>query len=122
MLLLLSRVWHCADGHLVRFRTSTSRCDDRLTMIVRTSCVTVKEKSAMERWESSLMSSTSLSQVFVHLSVIEASVAWSKSALKARCRICRRRGDGDRMLLCDGCDKGHHMYCLKPQMKVCTLL
>ena len=21
------------------------------------------------------------------------------------------------MLLCDGCDRGHHMYCLKPKLK-----
>ena len=37
--------------------------------------------------------------------------------LNARCRICRRKGDAEHMLLCDGCDRGHHMYCLKPPIK-----
>ena len=46
------------------------------------------------------------------------SITWNRSALNARCRICRRKGDAEKMLLCDGCDKGHHMYCLKPPLTV----
>merc|ERR1719430_1817528 len=37
--------------------------------------------------------------------------------MNTKCRICRRKTDSDRMLLCDGCDRGHHMYCLKPKVK-----
>lgn len=76
-----------------------------------------QQKPLVERWEESLMSSTSLSQLFVHLATLEKSVAWSKSILNARCRLCRRKGDAEHMLLCDGCDRGHHMYCLKPPLK-----
>ncbi|ELT88139.1 hypothetical protein CAPTEDRAFT_221184 [Capitella teleta] len=68
-------------------------------------------------WEASLRSASSLPQLFLHLAVLEKSVIWSKSALHARCRICRRKGDAEKMLLCDGCDRGHHMYCLKPAVK-----
>lgn len=57
-------------------------------------------------------------QVFVHLSSLERSVLWSRSVLNARCRICRRKGDADNMLLCDGCDRGHHTHCLRPRLKV----
>lgn len=77
-----------------------------------------KKTTPAERWEDSLMSSTSVSQLFLHLSVLENSITWGKSALNARCRICRRKGDAEHMLLCDGCDRGHHMYCLKPPVKV----
>ena len=38
--------------------------------------------------------------------------------MRARCRLCRRRGNADKMLLCDKCDRGHHMFCLKPPMTV----
>ncbi|XP_012285440.1 bromodomain adjacent to zinc finger domain protein 1A isoform X2 [Orussus abietinus] len=69
-----------------------------------------------ERWEHSLMFSTSWSQLFVHLSTLENSVAWGRSALNAQCRICRRRRDAEKMLLCDNCNKGHHLYCLKPKL------
>ena len=64
------------------------------------------------------MASTSLSQLFVHLAQLECSVQWSRSALNARCKLCRKRSDPEKMLLCDGCDKGFHMFCLTPKMKV----
>lgn len=74
-------------------------------------------KTLLERWEESLMSSTNLAQVFIHLSSLDNCVSWDKSVLNARCKICRRKGDAEHMLLCDGCDRGHHMYCLKPPIK-----
>ncbi|XP_043462023.1 bromodomain adjacent to zinc finger domain protein 1A isoform X2 [Leptopilina heterotoma] len=73
-------------------------------------------EEARDRWEHSLMTSTSWSQLFVHLSTLDNSIAWGKSALNAQCRICRRRRDAENMLLCDGCNKGHHLYCLKPKL------
>ncbi|GFT00434.1 bromodomain adjacent to zinc finger domain protein 1A [Nephila pilipes] len=72
--------------------------------------------SPLERWQESLVQCTSPSQLFVHLGTLERSVAWSRSVLKAHCRICRRRGDAENMLLCDGCNRGHHLYCLKPPL------
>ncbi|XP_034941274.1 bromodomain adjacent to zinc finger domain protein 1A isoform X2 [Chelonus insularis] len=69
-----------------------------------------------ERWEQSLMMSTSWSQLFLHVNTLEASLAWSKSILNARCRLCRKSRDAENMLLCDGCNKGHHLYCLKPKL------
>ncbi|CAH1991650.1 unnamed protein product [Acanthoscelides obtectus] len=32
------------------------------------------------------------------------------------CEICGSRDNEDRMLLCDGCDQGFHMYCLDPPL------
>lgn len=75
-----------------------------------------------ERWEQSLMASTSWSQLFVHLSTLENSVAWDRSILNAQCNICKRRRDAEKMLLCDGCNKGHHLYCLKPKLTVIIFL
>ncbi|KAK6628120.1 hypothetical protein RUM44_010602 [Polyplax serrata] len=72
--------------------------------------------NAMERWESSLMSSTSFAQVYLHIATLENSIQWNKSALNARCKVCRRGGDGENMLLCDSCDRGFHLYCLKPKL------
>ena len=75
----------------------------------------------MQYWEESLLGATSIPQIFLHLAVLEDCVLWSRSALKASCRICRRRGDGEKMLLCDSCNLGFHMYCLKPVVKVTEL-
>merc|ERR1712226_734911 len=73
--------------------------------------------SPLKKWEASLMNCTNLSQLFVHLTTLDNSIVWSKSILNTKCRLCRTKKDPERMLLCDGCDRGHHMYCLKPQVK-----
>ncbi|KAI7904086.1 uncharacterized protein BX663DRAFT_506344 [Cokeromyces recurvatus] len=32
------------------------------------------------------------------------------------CEICGKNEDEDKLLLCDGCNRGYHMYCLKPRL------
>lgn len=62
------------------------------------------------------MNCTTLSQIFIHLQTLDESIAWSKSVLNARCCMCKKKGDADKMLLCDKCDRGHHIYCLRPAL------
>ena len=98
--------------------TKTNEQADHNSSSSSTSCGDPgRQKTSLERWEESLLTCTNLSQVFVHLNTLDQSVAWSKSVLNARCRLCKRKGDAEHMLLCDGCDRGHHMYCLKPPIK-----
>ncbi|XP_039757443.1 bromodomain adjacent to zinc finger domain protein 1A isoform X2 [Pararge aegeria] len=74
------------------------------------------ELDALERWEVSLLESRSFAALALHLLALDSSVSWAASVLNASCRVCRRRADPDSMLLCDGCNKGHHLYCLKPKL------
>lgn len=76
------------------------------------------ELEALERWEQSLLESRSFAALALHLLALDGSVAWAASVLHACCRACRRRADPRSMLLCDGCNKGHHLYCLKPKLAV----
>ncbi|XP_022178490.1 bromodomain adjacent to zinc finger domain protein 1A-like isoform X1 [Myzus persicae] len=71
----------------------------------------------MDKWEMSLMNSLNFSQLFLHLITLEKSIEWSKSIMKVNCVLCRSNKDEDVMLLCDNCNKGHHIYCLKPKLK-----
>eukprot|EP00940_MAST-03C_sp_MAST-3C-sp2_P000565 g565.t1 len=32
------------------------------------------------------------------------------------CELCKRHDDDENMILCDRCDKGFHVYCLRPQL------
>ena len=32
------------------------------------------------------------------------------------CEVCKRTDEEDSLLLCDGCDKGYHTFCLKPPL------
>ncbi|XP_076463791.1 bromodomain adjacent to zinc finger domain protein 1A-like [Babylonia areolata] len=75
-----------------------------------------QRRAIYDRWEESALGATSLSQVFLHMAAFDKCVKWNRSTLKLRCRICRRMRDDDKMLLCDKCDRGHHIYCLKPPL------
>lgn len=77
-----------------------------------------EEYDVIDRWEQSLLASTSYSQIFLHYCTLDSCIMWSRSVLLARCRICHRQRDPENMLLCDECNKGHHMYCLKPKLTV----
>ncbi|KAB7493629.1 Bromodomain adjacent to zinc finger domain protein 1A [Armadillidium nasatum] len=75
-------------------------------------------RTPFERWEKSLMACTSFSQLFLHLATLDDSITWKRSAVtKKRCRVCKRQNDPNSMLLCDGCDGGYHMSCLRPKLK-----
>ncbi|ESO00418.1 hypothetical protein HELRODRAFT_175839 [Helobdella robusta] len=73
--------------------------------------------SNLFKWLSCVEGSNNFSHLYLCTVLLDMSIAWSKSALNARCKICRKKKDADLMLLCDGCDQGHHMYCLKPPLK-----
>lgn len=73
-------------------------------------------KDVLKCWEQSLLACTSYSQVFLHYGTLDGCIMWSRSALLARCRICKRQSDSENMLLCDSCNYGTHLYCLKPKL------
>ncbi|XP_075700265.1 bromodomain adjacent to zinc finger domain protein 1A isoform X2 [Rhinoderma darwinii] len=75
------------------------------------------QRTVLDRWRESLLSSSSLSQIFLHLSTLDHSILWSRSIRNARCKVCRKKGDGESMILCDGCERGHHIYCVRPKLK-----
>lgn len=75
-----------------------------------------KIRNRLSKWEQSLLSSTSLSQIYLHYYNLDSCICWHRSTLNAYCRICRRRTDSENMLLCDSCNRGHHLYCLKPKL------
>merc|ERR1712098_698434 len=64
-----------------------------------------------------LMACSTLGQLFIHLTTLDNSIVWSKSIMNTKCKICRRKQDPDKMLLCDGCDNAYQIYCLKPKLK-----
>lgn len=72
----------------------------------------------LDMWCVSLMKATSLAQVFLHYNILHDSIKWHKSSLNATCIFCRRRSDPDKMLLCDGCNAGKHLFCFKPKLTV----
>ncbi|TNN01484.1 hypothetical protein fugu_010866 [Takifugu bimaculatus] len=38
------------------------------------------------------------------------------SAENARCKVCRKKGDDEKLILCDECNKAFHLFCLRPAL------
>ncbi|KAH8383321.1 hypothetical protein KR009_007987 [Drosophila setifemur] len=74
-------------------------------------------EARVHQWEVSLMESTSYAQVFLHLNVLHDCIQWRRSTNKSLCKVCRRGSEPDKMLLCDECNGGTHMFCMKPKMR-----
>lgn len=80
--------------------------------------ILIKGRQNLDKWQVSLMNSTSYSQVFLHYTILDDSIIWSRSSQNADCRICRRRVMPEKMILCDGCNRGRHLFCFKPKLTV----
>lgn len=76
-----------------------------------------KAQRNLEKWQVSLMNSQNSSQLFLHYNVLYDAIKWTRSAQNAKC-VCRSSKDPDKLLLCDGCNIGRHIYCLKPKLTV----
>ncbi|XP_038049473.1 bromodomain adjacent to zinc finger domain protein 2B-like isoform X4 [Patiria miniata] len=68
------------------------------------------------RWRRTVENATSASRLHMCLNVLEKCIAWDKSIMKVFCQLCRKGDNEALLLLCDGCDKGFHTYCIKPKM------
>ncbi|XP_022094997.1 tyrosine-protein kinase BAZ1B-like isoform X3 [Acanthaster planci] len=68
------------------------------------------------KWVEAVESAPTLSRLHLLLSIFEACVRWEKSAENAKCKICRRKGDEDKLLLCDECNQPFHLFCLRPAL------
>ncbi|XP_059099037.1 bromodomain adjacent to zinc finger domain protein 2B-like [Tigriopus californicus] len=65
-------------------------------------------------WRKGVEIAKTAAQLAMGFYVLETSIAWHKSIMKAYCQLCHSGDDEESLLLCDGCDKGYHMYCFKP--------
>jgi hypothetical protein len=73
--------------------------------------------SRIKRWQTMTAASVSMAQIFVSIEILTDAINWSKSTAKARCKVCKKGTDAEKLLLCDKCDDGYHMFCLKPKLK-----
>lgn len=76
----------------------------------------IKAKHSLDMWQVSLMNCQNPSQLFLHYNVLYDAIKWTRSAQNAKC-VCRSSKDPDKLLLCDGCNIGRHIYCLKPKLQ-----
>ncbi|XP_051735367.1 LOW QUALITY PROTEIN: bromodomain adjacent to zinc finger domain protein 2A [Ctenopharyngodon idella] len=70
----------------------------------------------LRTWRQALDRCRSASQLSLCLLQLEKAIAWERSIIKVTCQVCRKGDDDEYLLLCDGCDRGCHMFCLRPKV------
>ncbi|XP_076221330.1 bromodomain adjacent to zinc finger domain protein 2B isoform X6 [Nomia melanderi] len=108
----------------------------------------------LNNWREATARAHTSAQLAMALYMLEASIAWDKSIMKAvsltparnsvcvklrnrcvslkatnqynqllttsqasNCQFCHSGDNEDKLLLCDGCDRGYHTYCFRPKME-----
>ncbi|XP_034028715.1 bromodomain adjacent to zinc finger domain protein 2A isoform X2 [Thalassophryne amazonica] len=72
--------------------------------------------SRLRTWRQALDRCRSAPQICLCLLQLEKAIAWERSVTKVTCQVCWKGDNDECLLLCDGCDRGCHMYCLKPKI------
>nr|XP_015223247.1 PREDICTED: tyrosine-protein kinase BAZ1B isoform X2 [Lepisosteus oculatus] len=72
--------------------------------------------TAVEKWKTMIREAQTFSRVHVLLGMLDACIKWDMSAENARCKVCRRKGEDDKLILCDECNKAFHLFCLRPAL------
>jgi len=73
--------------------------------------------SQKKHWETSLLLARSPAALMLHLIHLEECINWSQSVENIRCQKCRKKSDGENMIICDGCELAWHIYCHKPKIR-----
>lgn len=72
--------------------------------------------SALEKWKTAIREAQTFSRMHVLLGMLDACIKWDMSAENARCKVCRKKGEDDKLILCDECNKAFHLFCLRPAL------
>ncbi|CAF2792120.1 unnamed protein product [Rotaria sp. Silwood2] len=70
----------------------------------------------LERWRRTINESRTPARLALCLAQLEGFIAWERSIMRVYCEICNSDVDEEKLLLCDGCDRGTHTYCFMPPM------
>uniref|UniRef100_A0AAY4CYT1 Bromodomain adjacent to zinc finger domain protein 2A n=1 Tax=Denticeps clupeoides TaxID=299321 RepID=A0AAY4CYT1_9TELE len=70
----------------------------------------------LRTWRQALDRCRSAAQLSLCLLQLERAIAWERSIVKVTCQICHKGDNDEYLLLCDGCDRGCHMFCLRPKV------
>ncbi|KAF7260202.1 hypothetical protein EG68_03654 [Paragonimus skrjabini miyazakii] len=76
-----------------------------------------RTRTWLSTWRAEVRSARTLARLNLLHACLDMCIRWEKSVEDARCRICRHKSDDDNLLLCDGCNRAFHLYCLRPPLR-----
>ena len=67
----------------------------------------------LQLWMNDCRTCKTFSRLYVLMMIFENCIAWSKSTLGIKCKICRRKHKDEYIVVCDQCCQGYHFECLR---------
>lgn len=64
-------------------------------------------------WMNDCRTCKTFSRLYVLMLMFENAIAWSKSTVGIKCKICRRKTKDEYIVVCDQCCQGYHLECLR---------
>ncbi|CAF0777461.1 unnamed protein product [Didymodactylos carnosus] len=68
---------------------------------------------ALQTWINDVKTCKTYSRLHVLMTIFETAIAWEKSTIGVKCKVCRKKNKDDNILLCDQCCHGYHIECLR---------
>ncbi len=91
-------------------RSKTSKTSSRKkNAIIKPS----SSQTNLQIWMNDCRTCKTTSRLYVLMMIFENSIAWSKSTVGIKCKICRRKNKEEYIVVCDQCCQGYHYECLR---------
>ncbi|CAC5416852.1 unnamed protein product [Mytilus coruscus] len=74
------------------------------------------EVAGVVNWREAVKNCPTMSRLHVLMGMLDSCIKWEKSAENVKCKICRKKTDESKLLLCDECNQPFHMFCLRPAL------
>lgn len=64
-------------------------------------------------WMNDCRTCKTYSRLYILMMIFENSIAWNKSTVGLKCKICRKKNKDEYIIVCDQCCLGYHLECLR---------
>ncbi|CAF5178639.1 unnamed protein product, partial [Rotaria magnacalcarata] len=68
---------------------------------------------SLQIWMNDCRTCKTYSRLYILMIIFENSIAWNKSTVGLKCKICRKKNKDEYIIVCDQCCLGYHLECLR---------
>ncbi|CAF4041301.1 unnamed protein product [Rotaria sp. Silwood2] len=101
-----SSIFGIYDNQLKNLKTSTKKKFSTIKS-------TINNQHNLQIWMNDCRTCKTYSRLYILMIIFENSIAWNKSTIGIKCKICRKKHKDEYIIVCDQCCQGYHLECLR---------